>query len=95
MIKTIEDFKNNIDTLDRSKGNDAVFQKAMKMLCPISQNQMQNFTNKWDGEKGFTAFVRAQNKEIKICLEMEMSQFGTDVRKQFGLKELKLDTVII
>lgn len=73
-------------------------------LSPISQAQLQNFQNEWYAAHPnvgktyeqlfveYQEFCKAQNDQLKFCVEMEMSPFGTDTRAACGLPPLTWET---
>ena len=68
---------------------------CFKILTEISQNQLRNFQFNFDTKrKSFEEFKKAQNKEIKNCIDIELSQFGIDTRKFLKLEPLTLETEI-
>jgi hypothetical protein len=51
----------------------------LRNFSPPSKSQMANFQNRWDGSRSFEEFVSAQNNEIRLCIEMELTSVGGDV----------------
>jgi hypothetical protein len=47
-----------------------------------------------ESDGNYSAFVEAQSKEIKTCLELELREIGIAVRENFNLPPLTLDTEI-
>jgi hypothetical protein len=67
----------------------------LKLLSPMSlatlrEHQIKHFSH--NPIAGYEEFVEGQNKEIKTCLELEMSDFGKVIRENLGLKPLTLET---
>jgi len=76
--------------------NREVLRPLMEVLSPVSQQTMREFQAKTIPETNgdFKAFVAAQNKELKQCIELEMHGIGIIVRENFGLYPLMLDTEV-
>ncbi len=60
----------------------------LENLTSLSQNQLTNFQDSWDSDRPFKEFVKAQNKEIKMCIELELSDMGRSARILAGLEPL-------
>jgi len=72
----------------------------LRLLCesltPVSKAQLLAFQNDWKPEfktthnivADFKKFKTAQNKEIRRCLEIELSESGSRVRQSLGLQPL-------
>jgi len=82
--------KNILEKLDSFKDKER--EKYLRPLCSnltsLSQNQLTNFQTNWDGDRSFEEFVKAQNKEIRVCIELELSEIGKIAREAAGLKPL-------
>ena len=66
----------------------------MNRLCHISKNQLMNFQSNWDGSRAFEEFKREQNKVIKECVGIEVSEIGSLIREKLGLPSISLETEI-
>jgi hypothetical protein len=66
----------------------------LNMLTPVSNQTIVEFQQKWDGSKPFNEFIEAQNRELKTCVGLEMTELGTAVRQRFGLEPITRATVI-
>lgn len=82
--------KEILEKLDDFKGKERekYLRSLFDNLTPFSQNQLRNFQDTWDGNKSFEEFVKAQNKEIRMCIEMELSEIGKITRKAIDLQPL-------
>jgi len=77
---------------DKERGT--TLRSLLDKLCPVSKNQLMNFQSDWDGSRAFEEFKREQNKVIKDCVEMEVSEIGSVVREKLGLPSISLETEI-
>lgn len=66
--------------------------QAIEHLCPISVQDLRTFQELWSPMKSFKEFIIGQNKLLKQCIEVEVSDFGNDVRKAAGLSRLTWET---
>lgn len=89
----VGDLNNKLDELDYDERT-SVLTKLWELLSLLSQRHMLEFENGWDGRKSFAEFVTAQNKQIKLCIALEISEPGKDIRAALGLTPLSLKTKI-
>ena len=90
-LKEVLEKMDNFTDEERAKYLGGLF----KILSPVSTATLSNFQNRWEPEgKTFKQFVVEQNKEIKKCIELEVSVIGEIVRKESGLELITLETVI-
>lgn len=65
------------------------------LLSPPSKQTLKNFQRDWDGSRPYSEFVVEQNKQIRLCLELELSEAGAIIRTAAGvIPSLALDTEI-
>lgn len=57
----------------------------MKKLTGVSVAALSKLQKRWDGRRPFSEFIAEQNKVFAVCIAMELSQVGQDVRKVLGL----------
>lgn len=86
--------KEILDKMDdfSDEGRERYLMPLLSDLTAVSQHQIIVFQDNWDGTKSFEEFKKAQNKEIRDCVEMELSDFGVEARKVVGLQPLTEDT---
>ena len=77
---------------DKERGT--ILRSLLNKLCPVSKNQLISFQSGWDGSRAFEEFKEAQNKVIKECVGMEVSEIGSLVREKLGLPPISLETEI-
>ena len=65
-----------------------------KILSPVSMATLHKFQEDWDGNKSPEEFFKAQAKEIKTCVELEIGPVGGTVRQLSGLEPLTWETEI-
>lgn len=68
--------------------------RVMDRLSQVSYNQLLNFQNSWDGTRPFDEFRKEQDKEIVLCIKMEVNDLGKAVRDMYGLDPITLQTEI-
>lgn len=84
----------NIDKLD-DKVRVNILEKVIKNFSVLSLNDLKSFTEDWNPTgKVFDDFKKAQNELIVNLIKLECSDLGKSVRKQFNLKEIKLNDEI-
>jgi hypothetical protein len=66
----------------------------MRLLCPVSLETLHRFQDTWDGTRPFDEFVVAQNKEIRKCVELEMSELGREIRAKLHMDPLTPETEV-
>lgn len=67
-----------------------------EMFSSVSISSLQEFQRKWDGDRTFAEFMKAQNEVIRECVKCEVSQsIGDVVRSIQGLKPLKMSTEVV
>ena len=94
---TIKEFLDGLDEMGNAT-REVTLRELTRVLSPPSIATLQNFQEKFMAENPekppFEVFVKAQNKEVVKCLEMEMSDIGGMVRGLTGFAPISLDTVI-
>ena len=96
---TIEKLLKDLDGFSDSEREKWIL-SLMKKFCTLSSNQVENFQSEWmrkhppyEGDPPpFEEFKAGQNKVIKECIEIEISEIGKGVRKVAGLEPLSLST---
>jgi hypothetical protein len=88
---TIQDLLDNMDNWYDEERNQ--LRPVLDMLTGVSLETFQRFESGWDGES-YEEFISAQNKVIRECIELEMSELGQIVREKLGYKPLTLDSVV-
>ncbi|KKL56831.1 hypothetical protein LCGC14_2241510 [marine sediment metagenome] len=66
-----------------------------KVLSPVSMSTLYEFQDSWDVNKSPEEFFKAQSKEIKDCVELEIGPTGKMVRQAAGLEPLTWETEIV
>ena len=88
-IKTFLDEFESWEGDDRKKMN-----PMLNMLSPLSEGELRAFQDRWDSSHPYDEFVKAQNKKIRQCIELELGALGTQIRTTIGLDPLTLETEI-
>jgi len=65
-----------------------ILKKVIDELSRLSKNQIAEIQEKFDPEKDYETFINEQNKTIKACIKIELSDPGIKIRKEMGLKLL-------
>ena len=87
---TIEDLREQLDSLETGE-RAAWCRKLFPKLSPISHSSLNGFERDWCRERGgWEDFKKAQNLVFRMCIDMECSVLGQDVRKAAGLDPLNL-----
>ncbi len=89
-VKEIFEKLETFDDDDRAKYTGGL----CKALSPVSMSTLFNFQDKWDGSKSPEEFFKAQSKEIKACVELEVGPAGVVVRQASGLQPLTWETEV-
>ncbi len=89
-VKQIYDKLETFNDDERAKFAGVLCEK----LSPTSMQTLHEFQNTWNGSKSPEEFFKAQAKEIKICIELEVGQMGQMVRQVAGLETLTWETEI-
>ena len=89
-LKQIYDEVENFSEEDRVK----YISKLWDEFSFLSKDKLINFQADWDGAVGTDAFFKAQAKQIKIRIDMEMSDIGKDIRIARNKDSLSWDTKI-
>ena len=89
---TIEQFLAQFESWDsKERGQIAL---VVPLLSSVSKATLLNFQRDWVGSRPYSEFVTAQNKKIRMCIELEVSQVGYDIRKAMNIPPLTLTTEI-
>jgi hypothetical protein len=60
----------------------------------VTEATLNSFQRHWDGRRPFEEFKAAQNKEIRECVKLELSEVGRILRDGIGMEPLTEDTEI-
>ena len=92
---TISQYINELETWG-SDDRETYLRPLLRVLSPVSLVSLRDFERKHfeTSEGDYLEFVKAQNKEILNCLELEMANIGAMARAEFGLEPLTQDTEI-
>lgn len=84
------------DTMDgfTEEQRDKFLNGLFDIFCGLSIKSIISFQTNWDGSRPFAEFVIEQNKVIRMCIDMEVSDIGSHVRSLLGLSPLTMDTEI-
>jgi len=66
--------------------------KLCANLTPISKQHIRWFQLDWDKSKSYSEFKKEQNEIIRMCLKIELSISGKDVRTLAGMDVLTLNS---
>jgi len=61
--------------------------KLMGKFSPVSISTLRDFQLSWDGRRPFSEFLFEQAKELKACVEWELSVLGDTVREITGVMD--------
>lgn len=87
---TVKEILEKMDNF-KSEEREKYLGPLLNDLTPFSKSQLMDFQNNWDREKSFEDFVKAQNKQIRLCVEMELSEVGIIARKAVDLELMTED----
>lgn len=92
---TVKELLNQLDDFTDEERN-TYLRGMLRMLCGVSQVTLTDFQQQWDNSRPYAEFVKAQNKEIRACIKLELSVIGMSVRKAYKLPVLlETDTIVI
>lgn len=95
-MMNIKTFKIKLDTFtDKERVEYIGILYNNNVFSKLSQTELLKFQNEWNPEKkSFDEFKIAQNKIIRFCLDMEMSEIGSTIRILEGKELLTENTEI-
>lgn len=91
---TVKEICDKLDSFTDTERDEHVTAMC-KLLSRVSMKTLMDFQRDWDGKKGFTEFIKAQAKEIRKCVTLEISHFGQTVRDIEELPELAWETEVV
>jgi hypothetical protein len=78
---TLQEIVDNIDNMTSDEERQEILTKVIDGFSFISKSEVTQFMNNWDRSRPFEEFVQEQNKLIKTCLQMELTELGKVVRE--------------
>lgn len=87
---TVKELYKKIDRLPEATRMERIKQ-LLRLLSPPSLSVLRKFKKEWKGPKS-EQFIEARNKEIKKCIEWELSFVGITTRAIQGLRCFGWDT---
>lgn len=91
---TLRELFDGIDDLSDERWD--ILCKLFPRVSGVFLRTLMEWEERWfaEGKTLSVEFTKAQNKVIRGCIDMEVSEIGADVRKATGRSPLTMDTVI-
>jgi len=80
-----------------SENERAKYRRALlKLASPYTKEKLNDFLKSYDHDtRPIEELIRAENMELYHLFKMEMTMFGSEIRREWDLTPLKEDTEII
>jgi hypothetical protein len=89
---TIKDVKEQLPSIQDAKQRADMLKRLFQLMSPMSYKTLMVFQRDWDGRRPYAEFVEAQNREILMCIDLEVSDIGKLTRGALQLQEISLET---
>ena len=93
-IKELIEKLDTLEETERVKLLRIFFTKITPISVQTLKHFQEEFFNTTPDNTPFEVFIKKQNEKIKECYNLELSEMGIIVRKQFDMKPLDIEEII-